>query len=89
MTLHRLVTLAASFRVQEQYRKLQEKKRQVETQTAQQRAITERADASKSHAERIAELRQRHQRQHAERRGQYPNDEQEERYERELAVSDT
>ncbi|XP_013401792.1 partitioning defective 3 homolog [Lingula anatina] len=81
-------------RIQEQYRKLQEKQRQMENQKAQQEqdmmSRMERqqrsmpANLPTTRAERIQQLRSEHQRRHRERHGQYPMEEQEETYERQI-----
>jgi hypothetical protein len=85
-------------KINEQYRKLQEKQRQLEMQRRhadhlrQQEAlqahhIHQRSlspTMPQSRAERIAALRAEHQRRHRERHGQYPLEDKEELYERQL-----
>lgn len=72
-------------RTQEQYRKLQEKQKQMEQQQRGGSSKKEMSPPSPpSRADRIQQLRSEHQKRHRERHGQYPSDRQEELYEQKL-----
>ncbi|XP_063236396.1 partitioning defective 3 homolog B isoform X3 [Bacillus rossius redtenbacheri] len=60
-------------RIREQYHRLMLRQKELELQ--------EGGPPSQTRTERIHQLRAQHQQRHAERRGQYPRDDQEERYE--------
>jgi hypothetical protein len=68
-------------KINEQYRKLQEKQRQMD---AQQDLQLQQTPSGGNRAERIHQLRAEHQRRHRERQGQYPRDHEEEVYERRM-----
>ena len=73
------------FRIQEQYRKRQEKQKyEQQQQKNEDRAKEEIFPSTPTRAERIQQLRSEHQRRHRERHGQYPSDTQEELYERKI-----
>ncbi|XP_065352008.1 partitioning defective 3 homolog isoform X9 [Cloeon dipterum] len=68
-------------RIREQYQRLIQRQQQTEMQQQLEQMQMHEQNMPSSRTERIHQLRAQHQRKHVERRGQYPLDEREERYE--------
>ncbi|CAB3371897.1 Hypothetical predicted protein [Cloeon dipterum] len=68
-------------RIREQYQRLMQRQQQTEMQQQLEQMQMHEQNMPSSRTERIHQLRAQHQRKHVERRGQYPLDEREERYE--------